>query len=92
MKELVMQGILTDVVLTDSTVVEKNNLPDRRSLYEDFIKLAKTDIKSTWEHKINPTLFEQMKMGTLKIIQNEEPEKETQKDLSHLKKAAGMGY
>ena len=92
MKELVMQGILTDVVLTDSTVVEKNNLPDRRSLYEDFIKLAKTDIKSTWEHKINPTLFEQLKMGTLKIIQNEEPEKETQKDLSHLKKAAGMGY
>ncbi len=92
MKELVLQNIFTDAVLTDSTIVEKNNLPDRSSLFNDFLKLAKPNIETTWEHKINPSLFAQMKMGTLKVIQDEELEKKPQQDLSHLKKASGMGY
>ena len=92
MKELVLQNVFTDAVLTDSTIVEKNNLPDRSSLFNDFLKLAKPNIETTWEHKINPSLFAQMKMGTLKVIQDEELEKKPQQDLSHLKKASGMGY
>ena len=92
MKELVLQNVFTDAVLTDSTIVEKNNLPDRSSLFNDFLKLTKPNIETTWEHKINPSLFAQMKMGTLKVIQDEELEKKPQQDLSHLKKASGMGY
>lgn len=50
-------------------------------------------VESTWEHKRNLTLYEQIKLGTLKVIQeDEEPILEQKKQLPKLRKAAGMEY
>ena len=94
MKDLVLHNAFTDAALPDSTIVQKYDIHAGMSFFTSH-DLNKTipEVKTTWEHRVNPTLYEQLKMGTLKIIQNEEePQKKNPQDLSHLKKAAGMGY
>lgn len=93
MKDLVLHNAFTDAALPDSTIVQKYDIHAGMSFFTSH-DLNKTipEVKTTWEHRVNPTLYEQLKMGTLKVIQNEELEKKPQQDLSHLKKASGMGY
>ena len=94
MKDLVLHNAFTDAALPDSTIVQKYDIHAGMSFFTSH-DLNKTipEVKTTWEHRVNPTLYEQLKMGTLKVIQNEEePQKKNPQDLSHLKKAAGMGY
>lgn len=94
MKDLVLHNAFTDAALPDSTIVQKYDIHAGMSFFTSH-DLNKTipEVKTTWEHRVNPTLYEQLKMGTLKVIQNEEePQKKNSQDLSHLKKAAGMGY
>lgn len=89
MKELVHQNAFTDAALGNGTVTEISNINPGLPFYSDFDnKSPKIDF--TWQSKINPTLFEQMQMGMMKIEQVNEPVREQEKP--RMKKAACMGY
>ena len=93
MKNLVEHSAFTDAVLPDSTIVEKYKVSPGINLFspQDF-KNQKPEVQTTWDRQImNPTLFEQLQNGTLKIIVPEEREN-VREEKPRLKKAAGMDY
>lgn len=84
LKKLVIQNAFTDAALPKSTIVEKYDIKPGISLFDGHDYRARhPDIQSTWQTRINPTLFEQFQNGAMKITQIEKP---------RLKKAACMGY
>ncbi len=52
--------------------------------------MRKPEVHSTWQTKVHPSLIEQARMGTLKVIQDDEEQKFQPQP--HLRKAVGMGY
>lgn len=91
LKNLVHQNAFTDAALPQSTVVEKYDIKPGIPFYSEHDKKNPAEIKSTWQTRINSTLFEQMQMGTLKIMQiDKKPFREQEKP--SMKKAACMGY
>lgn len=52
--------------------------------------MRKPEVHSTWQTKVHPSLIEQARMGTLKVIQEDEEQKFQPQP--HLRKAVGMGY
>lgn len=91
LKNHVLHNAFTDAALPQSTVVEKYDIKPGIPFYSEHDKKNPAEIQSTWQTRINPTLFEQMQMGTLKIMQiDKEPFREQEKP--RFKKAVGMGY
>lgn len=91
LKNLVLHNAFTDAALPQSTVVEKYDIKPGIPFYSEHDKKNPAEIQSTWQTRINPTLFEQMQMGTLKIMQiDKKPFREQEKP--RFKKAVGMGY
>lgn len=91
LKNHVLHNAFTDAALPQSTVVEKYDIKPGIPFYSEHDKKNPAEIQSTWQTRINPTLFEQMQMGTLKIMQiDKKPFREQEKPL--FKKAVGMGY
>ncbi|WP_296855246.1 YodL domain-containing protein [Treponema sp.] len=91
LKNLVAGHAFTDAALPQSTVVEKYDIKPGLPFFDEHDYRAKhPDVEKTWETRINPTLFQQMQLGTLKITVPEEEQFRQPKP--HLKKAACMGY
>lgn len=90
MKNLVRQNAFTDAALPDSTIVEKYGMKPGIPFYSEHDR-GKTEITSTWQTRINPTLFEQFQQGTLRITQIEKEPFHAQEKL-RMKKAVCIGY
>lgn len=91
LKNLVSGHAFTDAALPKSTVVEKYDMKPGFPFFDEKSYQAKLlSVEKTWETRINPTLFQQMQMGTLKIAQIETEPFRAQKP--QLKTAVGMGY
>ena len=92
MKNLVAHSAFSDAVLPDSTIVKKYNVTPGINLFcPDDFRNKKPDVQATWDRQImNPTLFEQLQNGTLRIIVPEEKAKINER--TKLKKASGMDY
>ena len=91
LKNLVAGHAFTDAALPQSTVVEKYDIKPGLPFFDEHDYRAKhPDVEKTWETRINPTLFQQMQLGTLKITIPEEEQFRQSKP--KLKKAACMGY
>jgi len=76
-------------------VIEKfNTLPGLPFFDKHSYDARHPSVEKTWESRINPTLFQQMQMGQLKIIQsdNEPFRMQREDEKPRMKKAVGIGY
>ncbi|MCR5252581.1 MAG: Eco57I restriction-modification methylase domain-containing protein [Treponema sp.] len=96
MKNHINSNAFTDAVIPDTTgaartIVEKYSIDAGIPFFTAADHAMKQpDVKSTWQTKVNPSLFEQVRLGTLKVV----PEEEKQKFQiqPRLKEAVGMEY
>lgn len=98
MKEHVINSAFSDAVFPypNSTITEKYNCKPGINLYDPrFTSIKdKIEIKDTWTHQENLSLYEKFMIGKIQVITNddEKQHKIPVSEVHRLKKASGMGY